>query len=555
MKLTNMLLILRNISFTLVLPMTLMACSEDDVVNQVPVTLDTSSYLFFTTDDVNTANLQAVDPLAATPAEINVDSGVHFQNVSRLMTGTYEGDGTVTDRHLHAVIYPKAGSIYKVNGMPEVGDATSVQVSSEASLEVSSGTVGIDYANPDNSQYVYQSFDGTTLTWMMVRLGMASTDVPIPAVAPIQALHNPTTGALTGWIVDNGTSLQETDANFANPVTAVTSLGFGVIYSIEAPDGGFWVATNGSPGTLLHYDPATNTETLVTTFNDTFNNLMLSDGVHLYFRNNNAITATNHDIIRVNLLTKVVETVGTYVPTGATETFEEMVLTDNAVVFAVKDTSVIDAEYTNLKAYTKGASQTLRTIYSSALGTFGTQKVLASGSYAYIDHGGDSFYAHESNGTSAAVGTGEYLLVMYPAESNFSATSRPSRLLLSSSLAVWNAATASKVGQWSNAGFANTGSNSFNIMAEPTNGRTLLYANTLDIDAVTTASIYDIFLTPKTDASGSMTRVGTNTVSTATPKFIGPPGCSLGEGSDITLMMLLIGALAYQFRRRYHRQG
>jgi hypothetical protein len=56
----------------------------------------------------------------------------------------------------------------------------------------------------------------------MVRLGMSTTDAPIPAFMPIAVVHDPTTGAIKGFIVNEGTALTEYDHNFQNRTVLLT---------------------------------------------------------------------------------------------------------------------------------------------------------------------------------------------------------------------------------------------------------------------------------------------------------------------------------------------
>ena len=81
-----------------------------------------------------------------------------------------------------------------------------------------------DFANPEQSAYFYRlpGPDGVCNTSddliFMVKLGMSATAAPIPARLPIAPVHDPNSGALTGFIVNEGSALTMYDSNFQNRV-------------------------------------------------------------------------------------------------------------------------------------------------------------------------------------------------------------------------------------------------------------------------------------------------------------------------------------------------
>jgi hypothetical protein len=97
----------------------------------------------------------------------------------------------------------------------------------------------VDYANPQNSVYFYRepgasgACNTSTDKVFMVKLGMASTDAPIAALMPAAVVHDPTSGAITGFIVNEGTALTMYDANFANRTVIYTPTApMNVVYSL-----------------------------------------------------------------------------------------------------------------------------------------------------------------------------------------------------------------------------------------------------------------------------------------------------------------------------------
>jgi hypothetical protein len=88
-----------------------------------------------------------------------------------------------------------------------------------------------DFADPNNSVYFYR-LPGTSGTCNtsgdivhMVKLGMDFTAAPISALMPIAVIHDPNSGTITGFIVNEGTALTEYDANFQNRAVLYTPAG------------------------------------------------------------------------------------------------------------------------------------------------------------------------------------------------------------------------------------------------------------------------------------------------------------------------------------------
>jgi hypothetical protein len=175
-----------------------------------------------------------------------------------------------SDGHLHAVGL-------QISGLPN-----QVQVSSESqatvddlcSLNGANTVLGtdvnyvaiqsyIDYANPLNSVYFYRlpGSGGVCNTSedsvFMVKLGMSATDAPIAALMPMAVVHDPNSGAITGFIVNEGTAVTLYDQNFANrtvlytPSTAI-SVAYNLATSGVSATGGLFVLD----GSIVYIDYA-----------------------------------------------------------------------------------------------------------------------------------------------------------------------------------------------------------------------------------------------------------------------------------------------------------
>ena len=199
-----------------------------------------STYLLYAVSVDATGSLSALDP--ATPAlPITVETGSDIvmdeddhnifdpNSYGMYQSGTYNSTTkTVTNLHPHAVIYAKTdGKLYRVSALKS-GSPTPVQVSSESgadllcvgTVEGFMGTPVSDFANPDNSQYIYvlPGVDSNCNTeddeWKMVRLGMSASDTPVSAKPIIEMLLDLNTGAITGWLVIDAGELKKCNANF-----------------------------------------------------------------------------------------------------------------------------------------------------------------------------------------------------------------------------------------------------------------------------------------------------------------------------------------------------
>lgn len=168
-----------------------------------------------------------------------------FAGSRTYITGSIQsGTPTVQNQAQYAQIYKYTdGHIYSVS-LLTASTPAAVQVSSESqatiddlcSLNGANTQLGTDvnyvatqyyndFANSANSVYFYRlpgtsgACNTSTDIIHMVKLGMSSSDAPINAgFMPVAVIHNPTTGAITGFIVNEGSALTQYDQNFQNRV-------------------------------------------------------------------------------------------------------------------------------------------------------------------------------------------------------------------------------------------------------------------------------------------------------------------------------------------------
>jgi hypothetical protein len=190
--------------------------------------------------------VDAINP-ASTGSQYSPTLG-SFAGARTFITGTIQGGTpTVQNQAQYEQVYKYTdGHIYGL-GLLTSSTPAAVQISSESQATIDDlcsnngantllgTTVNYvatqyynDYANPANSVYFYRlpGLSGTCNTSgdiiHMVKLGMASTVAPIPALMPAAVIHNPTSGAITGFIVNEGTALTTYDENFQNRTVIYT---------------------------------------------------------------------------------------------------------------------------------------------------------------------------------------------------------------------------------------------------------------------------------------------------------------------------------------------
>jgi hypothetical protein len=210
-----------------------------------------------------------------------------FAGARTYITGSIQsGTPTVQSQAQYAQIYKyNDGHIYSVALLTSSTPAA-VQVSGESqatiddscSLNGANTQLGTDvnyvatqyyndFANGANSVYFYRlpgasgTCDTSSDIIHMVKVGMSSSDAPINAgFMPVAVIHNPTTGAITGFIVNEGSALTEYDQNFQNRVVLYTPAStIQVAYTLATAGvtatGGLFVLD----GNIVHVDYEHNT--------------------------------------------------------------------------------------------------------------------------------------------------------------------------------------------------------------------------------------------------------------------------------------------------------
>lgn len=199
------------------------------------ISLSATTYRFYTEAGGGASSIDAVwvvDPANPTSPML-VDTGpiegVSFFNINfpvmiKLYHGGYvAGTGTVNDTHVRTAMYAKNGRLYKVSALNGGGTPVPVQVSNDNVVtKICNYLTAEDFADHNNARLVYEVPGDSSCTttsnnaWKVVSMGMGATTAPLSAKKPIGALHNATTGALTGWLVLEGTTLNKYNADFGN---------------------------------------------------------------------------------------------------------------------------------------------------------------------------------------------------------------------------------------------------------------------------------------------------------------------------------------------------
>jgi hypothetical protein len=151
-----------------------------------------------------------------------------------------------SDGHLYAVGLQVAG----LPSPAQVSSESSATIDDLCSLSGANAALGTDvnyvatlsyndYANPLDSVYFYRrpgpsgSCNTAGDVVLMVNLGMGPADSPIAAIMPMAVVHDPRSGAITGFVVNEGTALTMYDQNFANRTVIYTpNTAISVAYSL-----------------------------------------------------------------------------------------------------------------------------------------------------------------------------------------------------------------------------------------------------------------------------------------------------------------------------------
>jgi len=272
-----------------------------------------ASYLFYSgllgTGSSLPGILYAVDTSdPSTPIAIEADSAAIMGSIRTILSATYDATTQiVTDFHPYALIYAKTdGYFYQVNAHKNAS-LTPTQLSNESAANLlcltadgqillDGDTVVSDLANAENSQYVYSlpGIDNNCGTsddqWKMIRLGMSASDEPIPAKPPLQVLTDFTTGAISGWLVNDLGTLKQCDANFSSCVSSSVSVAsnVGVLMELDIINERYLLEIDDQ---LVVYDVETATASppLFTVSASTSLGATATDGTTVYFVNENNI--------------------------------------------------------------------------------------------------------------------------------------------------------------------------------------------------------------------------------------------------------------------------
>jgi hypothetical protein len=173
-----------------------------------------------------------------------------------------------SDGHLHGVGL-------QISGLPnqmQVSSESNATIDDLCSLNGADTILGTDvnyvaiqsytdYNNPLNSVYFYRlpgpsgACNTAEDSVFMAKLGMSPNDAPIAALMPMAVVHDPNSGAITGFIVNEGTALTMYDQNFANrtvlytPATAI-SVAYNLATSGVSATGGLFVID----GSIVYID-------------------------------------------------------------------------------------------------------------------------------------------------------------------------------------------------------------------------------------------------------------------------------------------------------------
>jgi hypothetical protein len=194
------------------------------------------------------------NPATASLAQLGSYAGARLFTTGSIVPGS----PVLANQAGYSEIYKGAdGHIYRLD-LSIAGSPTPRQVSSESnattddlcSLSGATASLGTDvnylaeqyfndFADPENSAYFYRlpGPDGTCNTnddvIFMVKLGMSATDAPVLARMPAAVSHDPNTGAINGFVVNEGAALAFYDANFQNRVVLETPTSpIGVAYPL-----------------------------------------------------------------------------------------------------------------------------------------------------------------------------------------------------------------------------------------------------------------------------------------------------------------------------------
>jgi hypothetical protein len=185
-------------------------------------------------------HLMTVDPRQPDPAVLAVEAGTYgadtenFIHQNSIIEATVEpATGNLTQLGIRYSIFARDGRLWKLDHRsttPPVPQRwTTLAVSNICSTSYILRRVAHDYADASQSWVMIASpasEGGCTgfpedVVYRALRLDMGPDDAPIDVPRPVCAVHN-ATGAIDGFVVQNGGLVQRVDRSFQNPVTLYT---------------------------------------------------------------------------------------------------------------------------------------------------------------------------------------------------------------------------------------------------------------------------------------------------------------------------------------------
>ncbi|MHB8535389.1 MAG: hypothetical protein ACYDBW_08085 [Sulfuricaulis sp.] len=515
-------------------------------ITSVQVSCVTNTYLFYKNP------LSAVDPANSTVSIAIEPPGTAIDNVTAIEDGRYlpAPSYLVSDRHYRTIVYHKtsAGTLWKVNTLTG-GSLTPVQVSNESTATICATQGAPDYANPDNAEFLYRlpGADGicgnADDVWKMIKVGMSAADAPYAAFQPLAAVRDPVTGAISGWLAINGSSLNAYDANFGNPVL-VSTFTTSASKVMTSSDGRIVLNIDSS---LRVYNPNASPAVLSGTLYTVSSSIgnAVRDNLNLYFSDGTSLYKLPLDG----------SASAAALATGAAGGVNSMMLTDNRVVWTNNSGATLMSV-----SKSGGAVTTLGTTWS-LVGTAGNR--IYYNTLVFIFGGSSVYTAHVINddGTGHTQLNNAVWTALEPTTVDYGRTSNS--LSLDTVLLREGAAAApfslSSYDAASHTVIASLGSfpadmNSFTnyyFMKLPN-------VNNLLVQAYSSSNgSYDVLLL-NTAVANSMVRVTNTSAVNETP--VGASGCSINARAklDPTLIVILlsaIGCMCWRARRSSAKPG
>jgi hypothetical protein len=208
----------------------------------------------------------AAAPTGTTPIEAAGQATALFGQV---FGGTVAG-GQVSGLHTRYALYFKAGRLYQIDHDPATGAPQGVLLSTLTPADVCASGGAPQLATQAGSDLVDASRSwvffaapvsgvcaSPASSYRAVRMSMGSTSVAATTGEPVATIQD-STGAISGYVLRNGSTFQKVDANLANASTLFTLApsafkSLGVSFGATAP--GVWLFFNG--GQVFAYDLAT----------------------------------------------------------------------------------------------------------------------------------------------------------------------------------------------------------------------------------------------------------------------------------------------------------